>query len=270
MKRTSAELKRMAREHLTGHWGLAIGTYMLLGLITSAVMMPFYFIFILSGMEASATIIYCLAVLIITAVATVMQAGLLKIYLGFARKKECRVGMLFGEFVNRPDRYILAFLMLLGIELVCMAPGLIFVIVASVSYAMLFLMIAMILYIAGAVVMVILSLQFAMVYILLVDNPGMGAMDAFRESARLMNGNKGRLFYIQLSFIGWSILGMLSCGIGMLWVYPYMIQTNVSFYRELTGELDEKQDDIENFNNNSNHMDYSDNTNNNTFGDYTV
>lgn len=58
-------------------------------------------------------------------------------------------------------------------------------------------------------------------------------------SAELMEGNMGRLFYIDLSFVGWTLLGLLSCGIGMLWVTPYMMQVTVNFYRELTGELDE-------------------------------
>lgn len=54
-----------------------------------------------------------------------------------------------------------------------------------------------------------------------------------------MEGNMGRFFYIELSFIGWALLGLLSCGIGMLWVTPYMMQVSVNFYRSLTGELDE-------------------------------
>lgn len=53
-----------------------------------------------------------------------------------------------------------------------------------------------------------------------------------------MEGNLGRLFYIELSFIGLALLGLLSCGIGMLWVTPYMMQVSVNFYRSLTGELD--------------------------------
>lgn len=238
MKRTSAELKRLSREHLIGHWGLAIGADLLLSLIVSAVLMPFYFLLLISGEGTVQIITYIIAVLIISVLSVIMQCGVSRMYLGFARKQEVGIGMMFGEFTRRPDRYILGCLMMVGIELICILPGAICWGVSIAAGGVLAGIIGGILYIAGAVVMVILSLRYSYVFILMVDHPELGAVDAFRESARLMEGNKGRLFYIYLSFIGWSILGMLSCGLGMLWVSPYMTQTSISFYQDITGELD--------------------------------
>ena len=54
-----------------------------------------------------------------------------------------------------------------------------------------------------------------------------------------MSGNKGRLFYIQLSFFGLALLAVLSCGIGLLWLMPYMLTTEVFFYLDVCGELDQ-------------------------------
>ena len=48
-----------------------------------------------------------------------------------------------------------------------------------------------------------------------------------------MEGNKLRLLYLQLSFIGFYLLAVLSCGIGLLWLMPYMQQTTVSFYLDV-------------------------------------
>ena len=70
----------------------------------------------------------------------------------------------------------------------------------------------------------------------------MGTLEAFRTSARLMQGQKGRLFYIQLSFLGWMILCMLSCYIGYLWIGPYMSQVTVTFYLDVTGEYKKQND----------------------------
>jgi len=67
------------------------------------------------------------------------------------------------------------------------------------------------------------------------------------ESARLMKGNKGRIFYIILSFIGWMCLGMLSFGSGLLWVIPYMQQTLIQFYLDVKGELDGGQQEEEKY-----------------------
>ena len=66
----------------------------------------------------------------------------------------------------------------------------------------------------------------------------MKVLAAFRECRLLMKGNRGRLFYLFLSFIGWSLLSLCSLGIAALWVRPYMNQTFVIFYLDCTGELD--------------------------------
>lgn len=48
-----------------------------------------------------------------------------------------------------------------------------------------------------------------------------------------MSGNKGRLFYIYLSYIPFLFLGTLSCGIALLWVIPYMNATLAEFYMDI-------------------------------------
>ena len=63
------------------------------------------------------------------------------------------------------------------------------------------------------------------------------AIQALKESVRIMRGKKGKLFYLQLSFIGIYLLGAIACGIGLLWVIPYMQVTMANFYRKITGEI---------------------------------
>lgn len=48
-----------------------------------------------------------------------------------------------------------------------------------------------------------------------------------------MKGRKLRYFLLQLSFIGWWLLGILTLGLGFLWIIPYMLQTNTQFYLNL-------------------------------------
>ncbi len=238
MERTSAELKRLAREKLTGHWGLVIGATLLSGLITSAILIPFYCLFLFSGMGMVQFVTYMLAVLFVSIIAMLMRCGITRMMLGFARKRDPELSMMFGEFTRRPDRYILASLVIFGIELLCILPGSICWSVGMVQGAVLANVIGFVLYLVGIVVLILVSLHFALAYFLLVDNTQMGALEALRESRSLMDGNKGRLFYLYLSFIGWSLLGMCSCGLGMLWITPYISQTLISFYLDVTGELD--------------------------------
>ena len=43
-----------------------------------------------------------------------------------------------------------------------------------------------------------------------------------------------------LSFIGWGILSILSCGIGLLWLIPYMQAADAAFYEEVKAEYAER------------------------------
>jgi uncharacterized membrane protein len=241
MNRTSAELKRLAREKLTGHWGLMIGATLLLSLIMFAVLIPFYALFFISRGGMVQFFAYMAATLIVSIVSVIMQCGISRMQLGFARGQNTGIGMLFGEFAQRPERYILGILMIIGMELVCFLPAIICWTVAAMQGMLPAFIIAFVLYIAGMIVGLILAFRYALVFLLMVDHLQMGSVTAFRESSRLMDGNKGRLLYIYLSYIGWSILAMLSCGIGTLWISPYMNQTIISFYLDLTGEFDRMQ-----------------------------
>lgn len=68
------------------------------------------------------------------------------------------------------------------------------------------------------------------------DVRSMGATTFITESRNLMKGHKGRLFWIDLSFIGWYLLGFVTFGIAMLWVNPYLNATKAAFYNDLAKE----------------------------------
>lgn len=65
-------------------------------------------------------------------------------------------------------------------------------------------------------------------------NEKISSLDCITESKYLMKGHKGRLFMLELSFIGWGILSILSLGIGLIWLLPYQNATKVAFYEDLT------------------------------------
>lgn len=62
---------------------------------------------------------------------------------------------------------------------------------------------------------------------------GLSLTDYITRSRRLMVGNKGRYFMLQLSFLGWWILGSITLGIGFIWIYPYYKLTMANFYQDL-------------------------------------
>ena len=82
----------------------------------------------------------------------------------------------------------------------------------------------------------ILAFSYDPLFFLLIEYPDEKILHLFKQSRRLMRGNKARKFYIACSFLGLSLLSGLSFGIGLLWVSPYINQVNAEFYRDITGE----------------------------------
>jgi len=80
---------------------------------------------------------------------------------------------------------------------------------------------------------IILGLMFSQVFYIIADNEEISAVDALKESARIMKGNKFRYFILCLSFIGWVIVGAITLGIGFIWITPYYNITLTNFYRDI-------------------------------------
>ncbi|MDD3338551.1 MAG: DUF975 family protein [Lachnospiraceae bacterium] len=237
-KRSNAELKKMARTTLSGKWGTAIGItilYMLIVFGLSMLSTPFAMqvnngYFIALGLVIS---------FIISLIALIFAAGQILFFMNMCRGREYRIGDLVSAFKLHPDRFIVAglLLMLLGIVLMLPVFALAFLNVLGIpSVAVLLIMIVWL--VIGTILMVMISLRFALYTMLLLDNPDMGAIESLRVSSQYMRGNKGRYFYMELSFIGWILLGACSCYVGLLWVIPYMSATQVYFYLDVIGELD--------------------------------
>lgn len=71
---------------------------------------------------------------------------------------------------------------------------------------------------------------YSMAYYIKLDHPDYGWKACIDESRRLMDGHKWEKFVLDLSFLGWIIVGSLCLGVGTLWVTPYMEATNAQFY----------------------------------------
>ena len=91
---------------------------------------------------------------------------------------------------------------------------------------------------------IIKSYSYALTPYILVEHPEMSANEAIEESMRLMDGHKFDLFYLQLSFIGWAILSILSLGLGFFWLIPYQMTAQAAFYRDIKNEAMPLQDNV--------------------------
>ncbi len=84
---------------------------------------------------------------------------------------------------------------------------------------------------------IIKGYEYRMIPYLLAENPDMSKEEAFDISRAMMDGNKWDAFVLDLSFIGWDLLSILTCGIlGIFYVNPYRHATNAELYRALKNE----------------------------------
>lgn len=130
-------------------------------------------------------------------------------FLSLSRKQEARLAQLFEGFNRFADALVAYLLMTLFIilwTLLLIIPG----VVASLSYSQTFFILA--------------------------DNPQLKGSEALRKSKALMKGNRWKLFFLLWRFFGWFLLGILSIGIGFLWIMPYLAATLAHFYDDLKGE----------------------------------
>ena len=76
--------------------------------------------------------------------------------------------------------------------------------------------------------------EYRMIPYLLAEHPEMSTKDAFARSKEMMSGNKWKAFVLDLSFLGWKLLSLLTCGIlSVFYVTPYEHATNAALYDAL-------------------------------------
>ena len=83
---------------------------------------------------------------------------------------------------------------------------------------------------------IIKGYSYAMTPFILAENPELTASQAIERSEDMMDGRKGDLFFLDLSFIGWNILAALTLNLGHIALNPYRNAAYAAFYRRLQAE----------------------------------
>lgn len=85
---------------------------------------------------------------------------------------------------------------------------------------------------------IIKAFAYAMTPYILVDRPELSANQAIDLSKEMMKGHKFDLFWLSLSFIGWILLSILTLGIGLFWLMPYITTSMGAFYEDVKSEYE--------------------------------
>lgn len=83
---------------------------------------------------------------------------------------------------------------------------------------------------------IIKGYEYRMIPYLLAENPDLSVKEAFYQSRELMRGQKWKAFVLDISFLGWYLLAVMTFGIlALLYVIPYKNLAQAALYRRLRG-----------------------------------
>ena len=226
-------LKARARKLLEGQYGFLV-------LITFILMMAQYFLnavidYAFPSTSTTGSFLYFACSLLSNILYVILLAGAYKVYLNRMRGLPIQQHELFFAFSNQPEqvaiyalvRFVISFGFTKTLDWFINE-----VFSGSPSFPIL---IDVLIFLLITAIVIWLHLSFSLTLYLYCDEPWRKAPELIKESNQLMNGNRGRLLLLNLSFVGISILGVLSLGIGMLFIEPYLNMTLVLFYEDLTG-----------------------------------
>lgn len=80
---------------------------------------------------------------------------------------------------------------------------------------------------------IVKNCAYSMAFYIKHDNPSYDWETCMQESSAMMQGHKWQYFCLQLSFIGWHLVSLMTCGVGALWVSPYIQASKANFYEQL-------------------------------------
>ena len=84
---------------------------------------------------------------------------------------------------------------------------------------------------------IIKSYEYRMVHYILQEHPEITWQDALQRSGEMMDGNKMQAFLLDLSFIGWALLTLITCTIaGLFYMMPYKMNTDAALYEWIKRE----------------------------------
>ncbi len=231
--KSSAELKASAREHLLGHYGTVIGAFVLMGAILGVVTIVVSLIVDISTIPG--TILYYAIMFLVSVLTGLFTSGSAYLYLKLICGRPVSVADLFYGFQLCPDKAVAMQAWITLITYIGSLPQIVvnYLMMTNLNQAVKLMLPYALSLILSGVVTVMLSLLYSQAFFLLHDFPQYTAKELLRKSRRLMVHHKGRLFYLYVSFLPLMLLGLLSWGLALLWVIPYIAATEAEFFLDL-------------------------------------
>ena len=204
--KTRAQIKARAKKAISNQRGTAILLYFMFFLMALVPWVIGGIVYLTLGSIAF-RIFYYTGYFILLVMAVNMFGEYIKIYKG----KPAKVGVLFSGLGTRFFR-----------KLGCWF-----------WYAIWVILWSLLLIIPG----IIKTLSYHSIFYIIAEYPNVTVRQAMKLSMKITAGNKGKIFMFGLSWIGWSILSILTLGfLFTFYVGPYMYTADSGLYLEMKRE----------------------------------
>lgn len=215
------ELRQIARDNLSGNWGLSVAVTFVAAFFGALICGSSSFNLNLPEQalqDMPETVIVILGIIGIIAgilaLLSMICGGAVQLgYATYLLKQHDRANFEFGDLFSQFHRFGQGFAQRFLRGLYIFLWSLLFIIPGIVK-----------------------TYAYAMTPFIMAENPEMTANEAITASREMMDGHKLELFWLDLTFIGWSIMTVFTLGIGTLFLNPYMNASYAAFYKKLTAE----------------------------------
>lgn len=216
-----AQLKASARNSLNGYYAFFIALH-----ITSSSITSLFYILIRNA--------YLLP--ITSLITQLFSFHICRIYLMTFCGKKATIKDLF---MGNPDRAkeiqtIYAACIITLAQFLCMLPANILSYTNIANNSPFGFLLYTIAFAAGLVLYYYIYLSLFPIYYLVTDCPCETITETLKMAVFISKGHRFRLFYLFAGFLPLFLLGMLSFGLGLLWIIPYMQATLTHYYLNLT------------------------------------
>ena len=247
----SSDFRKEAREKLSGKWGKA-------ACITFAYAFIFFILGLIQGLFPDS--MQSLLSLVVSIIEVPLAFGLIISFVRLFNDDEIKAfDFLASGFSNFGKSWGITFqiflkmlapiiLMVVAVFILAFgaAQSIATIVSSSSSTASIWVLLGGILLLVSSIWSITKSYYYQLAYIIAAENPELSAKETVEESQKLMTGNRGKLFCLQLSFIGWAILAVFTLGIGYLWLTPYIQLAIIAFYKFACGKNEINNDNSTN------------------------
>lgn len=232
----SEELRANARGYLIGNYGRVVPAQLLY--------LVFVYVFdgLNGGLLTSGNLTFLRSALAfgLTFVATVMtqilKFGLCRFFMNICCSFPANISDLFRGFRFSDDRPARIAVMITSRFVFYLCPSFAVYALYVITNNHYLLPIASLVGVIGLAFFYSFYLSMSQCYYLILDFPEKDANEIVRLSKWLMEGQKLRLFYLQIGFIPILLLSIVPCGLGLLWALPYASTSFACFHLNLTAQ----------------------------------